>query len=37
MNHNPMMNHQNKKNDYVEFVVDDDDKLDLEVPKRWQG
>ncbi len=36
MYHNPMINHQNKKNDYVVFVVDNDE-LDLMVPKRCQG
>lgn len=33
MYHNPMINHQNKKNDYVEFVVDNDEEIDLMVPK----
>lgn len=34
--HKPMVNHQNKKNDYVEMVVDNAE-LDLLVPKMWQG
>ena len=36
MYHNPMINHQNKKNDYIEFVVDNIE-LDVMVPKSLQG